>query len=124
VMVLAGSLSCAAHRRAAPGDLLAGSESSPPEPVRIAGYTSTNGRAHSFKGYVTVTPDSLVFARLPMKGIVPHGSPERVFALPRDQVSSVRVVTGVSVGRSLLFGVSLLGFFALTWAFMNFPVME
>jgi len=59
-----------------------------------------------------------------MKGIASHGSPERVFALPRDQVSSVRVVTGVSVGRSLLFGVSLLGFFALTWAFMNFPVME
>jgi len=121
-MMLAGTLSCAAHRRSTPGDLLAGSESRSREPVRIVAYTSTDGRSHAFNGYVTVTSDSLIFDRLIMERIATYGSTERVLALSRDQVSSVRAVTGISVGRSIVLGVLLAGFVALSCLIVFFPV--
>jgi hypothetical protein len=117
VPFLAGLLSCAAHRVAAPGDakLEAATET---HRIRVAGYTMKDGSYHRFDGYVTHTADSLVFVQPAGSGRLAAATPQRV-SLSQDQVQSVKLVQGVSLTRSVLFGLSLLAFLALGWAIVG-----
>jgi hypothetical protein len=118
VPFLAGLLSCAAHRVAAPGDakLEAATEA---HRIRVAGYTMKDGSYHRFDGYVTHTADSLVFVQPAGSGrLAAAASPQRV-SLSQDQVQSVKLEQGVSPARSVLFVMSLLAFLALGWAIVG-----
>jgi hypothetical protein len=88
--------------------------------VSVSGYTTTDGEYHAFSAYLTARGDSLVLTRPARTGIgsLP-GSPQQVVVLPRSEVRSFQMSGGISVGRTVLFGlcmVLLLGLIALSQA--------
>jgi hypothetical protein len=114
--VLAGLLSCAAYRAAAPDDPRLAQDAAQPR-VRVAGYITSDGSYHRFDGHLTQTADSLVFVRSSSGArLTATASPERV--------QSVRLEQGVSAPRTVLFGLSLLAFLALGWALVGGPLID
>jgi hypothetical protein len=108
VVVSAGLSSCGAYRVVVPTDPRLTDSSTSAKPTSVAGYTTTDGRYHSFHGYLTLTADSLVLTpRVPvMKGGA--GSPPRAIALSRNEVLSLTLDEGVSISRSVFSAVGLL----------------
>jgi len=121
VPVLAGQLSCAAHRTAATGDAKLVKDAEHAPGVRVAGYTMNDGSYHPFNGYLVHASDSLVFVRPADSERFRAADPPQRVALMRDQIASVRLQEGISIPRSVLFGLSLVAFFALMWAIVGGP---
>ncbi|HKQ56970.1 MAG TPA: hypothetical protein VJY35_03810 [Candidatus Eisenbacteria bacterium] len=77
--------------------------------VSVSGYTTNDGEYHAFPAYLTTRGDSLVLTRPARAGMgsLPS-SPQQVVVLPRNKVYSLKMSGGISVGRTVLFGVAVL----------------
>lgn len=65
---------------------------------KVVGYTTTDGRYHSFHAYLTVNGDSLVLTQ-PAKPAL-TASPQRVIVIARGEVLSLTLDEGISTPRT------------------------
>jgi hypothetical protein len=111
ILLSAALTSCAAYRVTSVPSL---TETSDGSRLRVAGYTTIDGRRHSFDGYLRSAGDSITFVALPHRSSgLSAVNPERLVILPRDQVASVRFQDGNDVPLSILAGTGFLVFFGL-----------
>jgi hypothetical protein len=117
ILFSAALTSCAVYRVATVPSLAETSDGSGP---RVAGYTTIDGRRHSFDGYLRSTGDWITFVAPPHRSSgLSAVDPERVVTLPRDQVASVTLQDGTDIPRSILAGTAFLVFFGLMAALVH-----
>ena len=71
------------------------------KPVKIVGYTTTDGRVYELDGNVLDKGDTLVFSQVSRMRVVGPGRSKRTLRVPRDSVGTINVlVPEFSAGKT------------------------